>query len=98
MTQQDIDKIIINTEMSCKMKVKQLIPLLMEIHQVVYKNAYTKAKNQVDPEWVKKETLRKNIIIKNKCLNDPEYLENKRKKEREYRLRVQQKKLENTIC
>ncbi len=77
MIQQDIDKIIINTEMSCKMKVKQLIPILMEIHQVVYINAYTKAKNQVDPEWVKKETIIKNNIIKNKCLNDPEYLVNK---------------------
>jgi hypothetical protein len=98
MTQLKIDQIIINNEMSIKQKVKQLVPLLMEIHQVLYKNAYHKSKVLVDIDWVKKETLRKNAIIKNKCLNDPEFLDNKRKKEREYRLRVQQKKLENTIC
>ena len=63
--------------MSCKMKVKKLIPLLMEIHQVLYRNAYNKAKVLVDVDWVKKETLRKNAIIKHKCLNDPEYLERK---------------------
>jgi hypothetical protein len=94
MTQQDIDKIIINTEMSCKMKIKTLIPILMEIHQVVYSNAYQKAKVLANPDWVKKETLRKNAIIKNKCLIDPEYLENKRRKKREYDLR---KKLINEL-
>jgi hypothetical protein len=98
MSQTDIDKIVVSTDLSIKQKVKQLIPILMEIHQVVYKNAYHKSKVLVDVEWVKKETIRKNNIIKNKCLTDPEFLDNKRKKEREYRLRVQQKKLENTIC
>ena len=78
MTQLKIDQIIINNEMSIKQKVKQLVPLLMEIHQVLYKNAYHKAKVLVDVEWVKKETLRKNAIIKHKCLKDPEYLERKR--------------------
>jgi hypothetical protein len=98
MSQKDIDTIIINKEMTIKQKVKQLIPILMEIHQVLYKNAYHKSKVLVDVEWVKKETIRKNNIIKSKCLTDPEFLDNKRKKEREYRLRVQQKKIENTIC
>jgi hypothetical protein len=78
MSQSDIDSIIANAEMTIKQKMKQLVPILMEIHQVVYGNAYQKAKVLANPEWVKKETLRKNALIKNKCLNDPEYLERKR--------------------
>jgi hypothetical protein len=97
MSQSDIDSIIVNTNMTIKQKIKHLVPILMEIHQVLYGNAYQKANVLTNPEWIKKETLRKNAIIKQKCLNEPEYLENKRRKNREYRLKMQQKKLDNAI-
>jgi hypothetical protein len=68
-----INDIMQNVDISIKEKVKALIPLLMSIHNILYQNAYNRAKSLVDLEWVASETKRKDAIKKHRYNTDFEY-------------------------
>jgi hypothetical protein len=81
MSQSNFDKIVVSTELSIKEKVKILVPILMEMHNITYANAYQKAKRLVDVEFVKKSNLYSKLSRRKKSLEDPIYraAETKRK-------------------